>query len=181
MHNKNNLFVVIFFSLIVLLFTSMVNSNGIKEEVDSLRETIQEVLSNEFPVKTLYDTVSVCSQPEDILTIHYIKLTPDPPQKGQELRVQGSGYFKETVTEGSYVDVLVKYGIMTLYSKRIDLCEQAHEIDESCPIEKGNHTIDRLVQLPGKIFPGSYNLYVNAYNVENQQIACLSGHASFGF
>lgn len=153
MHNKNNLFVVIFFSLVILLFASIVNSYGIKEEVDSLKETIQEVLSNEFPVKTLYDTVSVCSEPEDILTIHDIKLTPDPPQKGQELRIQGSGYFKETVYEGAYVDVLVKYGIVTLYSKRLDLCEQAPEVEESCPIEKGNHTVDKLVELPGKIFP----------------------------
>ncbi|CAH1760522.1 15483_t:CDS:2 [Entrophospora sp. SA101] len=164
----------------MLLFASIVNSNRIQEEVDSLKETIQEVLSNEFPVKALYDTVSVCSQPEDILAIHYIKLTPDPPQKGQELRVQGSGYFKETVGEGGYVDVVVKYGIVTIYSKRLDLCEQAPEVDESCPVMKGNHTIDKVAQLPGNIFPGSYNIYVNAYNADNKQIACLSGHASFG-
>ncbi|CAJ0913497.1 8691_t:CDS:2 [Entrophospora sp. SA101] len=171
MHNKNNLFVVVLSSFILLLFASIVNSNRIKEEVDSLKETIEEVLSIEFPVKALYDTISICSQPEDILLIHHIELTPDPPKKGQELRVQGTGYFKETVTDGSYINVVIKYGIMKIYEIRLDLCEKAPEVDENCPIEKGNHTVDKSVEIPGNVFPGSYNMYVNAYNAEDQEIA----------
>ncbi|CAJ0765385.1 20968_t:CDS:10 [Entrophospora sp. SA101] len=130
----------------------------IKEEVDSLKETIEEVLSIEFPVKALYDTISICSQPEDILLIHHIELTPDPPKKGQELRVQGTGYFKETVTDGSYINVVIKYGIMKIYEIRLDLCEKAPEVDENCPIEKGNHTVDKSVEIPGNVFPVSISL-----------------------
>ncbi|CAH1760327.1 6238_t:CDS:10 [Entrophospora sp. SA101] len=139
-------------------FWFTVGDNRIKEEVDSLKETIEEVLSIEFPVKALYDTISICSQPEDILLIHHIELTPDPPKKGQELRVQGTGYFKETVTDGSYINVVIKYGIMKIYEIRLDLCEKAPEVDENCPIEKGNHTVDKSVEIPGNVFPVSISL-----------------------
>jgi ML domain len=84
-------------------------------------------------------------------------LNPDPPVKGETLSVDFKGYLKETVEEGAYVDVLVKYGVVKILQKRFDLCEQAGQVNKSCPVEKGDFTIDKDVELPKEIPPVSIN------------------------
>lgn len=64
-----------------------------------------------------------------------------------------SGTVKETITEGSYVKLVVKYGFIKLIDQTLDLCEQIKNVDLECPVEKGKLSIVKEVELPKEIPP----------------------------
>lgn len=78
-------------------------------------------------------------------------MNPDPPLKGKTLHIDFKGTLSETVTDGAYVVVQVKYGLIQLIKKTFDLCEEIEKIDEKCPLEKGPIQISRDVDLPKAI------------------------------
>lgn len=88
--------------------------------------------------------------------IDSITISPDPPIPGQNLTVTVSGLVVKPITEGSYADVLVKFGLIKLIQRRFDLCELAEENNASvqCPVEPGPLTITETVELPKEIPPG---------------------------
>lgn len=47
----------------------------------------------------------------------------------------------------------VKYGLIRLVSQEADLCEQVQNVDMQCPVEKGNMTLVKQVDLPEEIPP----------------------------
>lgn len=70
---------------------------------------------------------------------------------GQELVIKASGIVSETVEEGAYVALQVKYGLIRLISTKADLCEQVKNVDMECPIEAGPLTFLKSVELPKEI------------------------------
>lgn len=60
---------------------------------------------------------------------------------------------KETIEDGAYVDLEVKYGYIRLISTRADLCKEIKNVELDCPIEKGKITIVKTVDLPKEIPP----------------------------
>ncbi len=64
-----------------------------------------------------------------------------------------SGKLLEDIGEGAYVQLQVKYGLIRLVSTKADLCEQVGNVDLKCPIEKGDVTITKDVDLPREIPP----------------------------
>lgn len=111
---------------------------------------------------------------DDILTIEKVDLVPNPPKayvihecngstcnptiielthgfSGQDLVIKASGTLAEAVEEGAYVALQVKYGLIRLISTKADLCEQVHNVDIECPIEKGDIIITKTVELPQEI------------------------------
>lgn len=72
---------------------------------------------------------------------------------GQTLIITAAGTVSETITEGAYVLLQVKYGLIRLISTTADLCEQIGEVDLECPIEKGLIAITKAVELPNEIPP----------------------------
>lgn len=80
------------------------------------------------------------------MDIKSIKISPDPPQKGQDLNVTVSGTVKQLVEarslrsslwrdlietyillqEGAYALVQVKIGRIKILQKEIDICEEAY-------------------------------------------------------
>lgn len=63
---------------------------------------------------------------------------------------------KDTVTQGAYVEVSVKYGLITLIRETLDLCDHVKEVDLECPIEKGKLTLTKVVKIPPQIPPVSF-------------------------
>lgn len=53
--------------------------------------------------------------------------------------------------------LVVKWGLITLISQTVDLCEQIKEVDLECPLEKGPMTLTKDVKLPNAIPPVSNN------------------------
>lgn len=47
--------------------------------------------------------------------------------------------------------IINQYGVVKLLQKRLDLCEQAKEIDRECPIPAGEFTFTKSVDLPNEI------------------------------
>lgn len=91
-------------------------------------------------------------------SIEYIRITPNPPVKGEDLTVDFKGFLKEEVNEGSMIDVLVKYGAIKLLHKQFDLCEQAQQVNRTCPIEEGDFHLIHTVELPKDIPPVSLSM-----------------------
>ena len=60
---------------------------------------------------------------------------------------------KDTIIQGAYVRIEVKYGFIKLINMQSDLCEQLGNVDLECPIEPGKLVITKSVDLPRQIPP----------------------------
>lgn len=95
-----------------------------------------------------------CESPDSYtLDIKSVDLSPNPPAAGKNLTITASGYLKERVEQGAMVHVEVKYGLIKILQQNIDLCEQASNVNLSCPIEKGEMKLTKEVELPAQIPP----------------------------
>lgn len=63
--------------------------------------------------------------------------------------------FQEQVDDGAYAVLEVKWGLVKILTLTEDLCEQLENFGQSCPLEKGNHTLIREIELPQRIPPVS--------------------------
>ena len=84
-----------------------------------------------------------------------VKLANSGGCRGKELVIKAVGTVKETIEEGAYIELTVKYGLIRLISTKADLCEQIKNVDLECPIEKGILSIVKTVELPEQIPPVS--------------------------
>lgn len=72
---------------------------------------------------------------------------------GKELVIKASGTVKETIEEGAYVLLTVKYGLIRIISTKADFCDQIGNVDMECPVEKGHISVTKNVDLPKEIPP----------------------------
>lgn len=94
------------------------------------------------------------------------------PHSGTPLLITATGNVKGRIAKGSYVKVVVKYGLIQLLSTTADLCDQLGNVDLSCPLENGQMTITKSVDLPSAIPPVSLLL------IHRRSSPCL--HMSIG-
>jgi len=99
--------------------------------------------------------------------------------------------------EGAYINLSVKYGLITLINQRADLCEQMENVDEKCPLE-GVKTITKEVNIPKEVppvcpgsplpcwialilwvFQGKYAVLADVYDEDDKPITCLKATVSF--
>ena len=74
-------------------------------------------------------------------------------------------YVDEEVTGGS-IKVAVKYGIIPIYSSTFELCGEVPKVDLTCPLSKGNHTIDLKETIPSEVPDVSYmRRYLHMYSI----------------
>ncbi|KAK9476085.1 ML domain-containing protein [Lipomyces japonicus] len=124
--------------------------------------------------------IEVCDIDVDqILDITYLKIDPNPPHKGAELYIEGEGILSDSISEGAFVEVEVRYGFIRLVKETIDLCEQLEKVDKACPLEKGVIKFEKTVELPDEIPPGKYNVVARAYKEDFSEITCLSAQVEF--
>ncbi|KAL8671066.1 MAG: hypothetical protein Q9168_004414 [Polycauliona sp. 1 TL-2023] len=120
-----------------------------------------------------------CADPSKyILTIDRVDLDPNPPQKGQALSIKAKGNFTEKIEQDAYINLSVKYGLITLVNTRADLCDQMKEVDESCPLE-GAKDFTKDVTLPKEIPRGTYHVLADVYTNDDEQITCLKATVHF--
>lgn len=55
--------------------------------------------------------------------------------------------------KGAYVQLQVKYGLITLVKQTVDLCEQVSNVDLDCPLDAGTLDLQKDVELPKEIPP----------------------------
>ncbi|KAF2727737.1 hypothetical protein EJ04DRAFT_517075 [Polyplosphaeria fusca] len=120
-----------------------------------------------------------CADPsDDILEIEKVDLSPNPPEAGKTLTIKATGNFKEKVESGK-MHLQVKYGLITLINQDADLCDTVAKADLKCPLEKGEMTLTKDVDLPSQIPPGKYTVLADVYNDDGDKITCLTAHVEF--
>ncbi|KAI9934762.1 hypothetical protein ASPWEDRAFT_53876 [Aspergillus wentii DTO 134E9] len=144
---------------------------------------VSSFFNAQSPIQILGDPVpgdnplEYCADPSpNTLEIKSVDLSPNPPAPGQTLTIKASGNLKERVEPGARVLVEVKYGLITLINQSIDLCEQLGNVDLECPLEKGEMTLTKQVDLPKAIPPGTYNVHADVVSKESKRITCLDAH-----
>jgi hypothetical protein len=95
----------------------------------------------------------LCGTDSDILKVELATVDPDPPIRGAPVTIRVKGHLKEDVSDGTVIHVTVKWGLIQLLKKEFDFCEQAKEVDEHCPVQKGPLSIEKTVELPQNIPP----------------------------
>jgi len=116
---------------------------------------------------------------DDLITIDEVVLTPNPPQAGATLVIEARGTVKETILDGAYVNLEVKYGYIRLISTQANLCKEVKNVDLECPIEPGAISITKPVDLPKEIPPGKYTVQADVYTKDDVHITCLTATVNF--
>ncbi|KAH8599344.1 hypothetical protein B0O99DRAFT_504687, partial [Bisporella sp. PMI_857] len=70
----------------------------------------------------------------------------------------------QNLEQGSFVLLLVNYGLITLINQSFDICDNLDSIDDSCPIQDSVLNITKTFKIP-KISPHSdYRIKATAYS-----------------
>jgi len=123
-----------------------------------------------------------CAPQDDyLLHIESVDLSPNPPEAGKTLSIVAKATLKEPIEKGAYVNLQVKYNnIITLIKQTVDLCEQVSNVDLDCPLDKGELSITKDVDLPSQIPPGLYTVLADAFTVDDKHLTCLTAKVHFG-
>jgi len=114
----------------------------------------------------------------DTITIDNVDLSPNPPKPGSELLIKASGTVLETIEDGAYVKLVVKYGLIRLISTTADFCEQLGNVDLKCPLEKGPLTVLKSVEIPKEVPPVSRFCHVVSLVSRVHGMRLVAGHVS---
>jgi hypothetical protein len=121
-----------------------------------------------------------CADPaDDIVKIEKVDLSPNPPKPGEKLSIKASGNIKKDIEEGSKMHLQVKYGLITLINQEADFCETIEKADLKCPLEKGDLSMTKDVDLPKEIPPGTYTVLADVYTADGDKITCLTSKITF--
>ncbi|KAI9460885.1 ML domain-containing protein [Lactarius psammicola] len=122
-----------------------------------------------------------CGLPTDPIQIESITVSPDPPKPGQDLTVLVKAQAQEQVQDGAYADVQVKLGLIKILQKQFDLCKEARNANTSvqCPVEKGSYVVEHTVALPKEIPQAKFNVNVQAYTIDDDDLFCVKLEVSF--
>ena len=58
-----------------------------------------------------------------------------------------------TINTGAKVKITVYYGMIRILDQDFDICENLDQVDMKCPIEKGEITVTKGVDIPKQIPP----------------------------
>ncbi|CAH0019272.1 unnamed protein product [Clonostachys rhizophaga] len=116
---------------------------------------------------------------QDLVQVQLLSTDPNPVKAGKQVSVKATLDIKKTVTRGSYVKVVVKYGLIQLLSTTADLCEQISSAGMDCPVEAGKHQISFKADMPSVIPPGTYNVLADAYSEDDEPLTCMKAAVNF--
>ncbi|KAI0361208.1 hypothetical protein OH77DRAFT_1391654 [Trametes cingulata] len=136
----------------------------------------QELLSNPSSLALGQDwDWTDCGTDSHIVRIDSIQVTPDPPQRGEDLSITVQGVASQDVEDGAYADVTVKVGVIKILQKEFDICEEASKANASiqCPVEKGTHKVTQTVTLPKEIPPAQFKVNIRGYTDSDDDLLCL--------
>ncbi|KAA8650640.1 hypothetical protein EYZ11_002801 [Aspergillus tanneri] len=115
-----------------------------------------------------------CTDPaSDVIQIESVDLSPNPPLPGQTLIIKAKGTLQKKIEKGAYVLLQVKYGLITLIKQQADLCDQIVNVDLKCPLEEGDMSLTKKVDLPRQIPPGKYSVHADVFTKDDERITCL--------
>jgi len=158
------------------LFLLSASARSFFQQVAGTQERIE---TQDKPVPGNSPVLTCSEQDDNILDVEIIDLAPNPPLAGERLLITATGVLREDLRNGSTVDVILKYGFITLYKNTLDLCENAGQIDMKCPVRAGEYVLSKSVDIPKQIPPGMYIVIANAHTEDGRPITCLTATVRF--
>lgn len=152
-----------------------VSAAAISSFLDYSQSPVGVDTTDAVPVKGDNPLVYCNAPAENILQIDQVDLSPNPPKPGEVLTITASGTFNQPVEKGAYVNLVVKYGLITLIKQTADLCDQVSNVDLKCPLNAGKMTLTKQVELPKQIPPGKYSVLADVYTKSSEHVTCLEG------
>lgn len=129
---------------------------------------------------------------DDVLTITSISAAPSDPKPGRgELQVTVQGTTSQDITDGAYIEVTVKLGLIKLLQKRFDLFAElradsttvgssdgsilnvAQQKDSVIPA--GDFTLTYTLKMPREIPRAKFTISASFWNADDADIATLVG------
>jgi hypothetical protein len=112
------------------------------------------------------------------LQITDFKLEPNPPRKGEKVKVQVKGKLASEITAGAKVTYSVKFGLIQLTKKTADLCELLSKIKDKdvpkCPVKAGELAVVREQEFPSEAPAGKYTIEAEAVAADGKTtILCV--------
>lgn len=159
----------------LLLTAPLISAASFPSFFDPSQATIKTA-GRELPVEG-ENPLEYCQNPENhLLKIKSVDLSPNPPKPGTTLTIQASGTLNERIEKGATVSLEVKWGLITLISQTVDLCDELKNVDMECPLEKGAMVLTKQVDLPKQIPPGKYSVLADVYDKDQKQVTCLKAN-----
>ena len=161
---------------------NVLNGNKIGSLSDSLKNVVVDVFpgnNDDRPVPGDLPIVQCEATTHQILNLQSVTLDPNPPVRGANLTFTAVGYLQETIEDGAYVEVDVRYGYIKLLHQTFDLCEEIQKVDLECPIKKGPQALLKEVEIPAEVPPGKYIVNARAYTKDDEFITCLNAVVDF--
>ncbi|XP_003387343.1 PREDICTED: putative phosphatidylglycerol/phosphatidylinositol transfer protein DDB_G0278295 isoform X2 [Amphimedon queenslandica] len=117
----------------------------------------------------LGDIWTDCSKSSDPAKLINLTITPDPPQKGKEIKVDAFFTLKENVTSGS-IKLTLKYFFVPV-SETYDICKDAIG---GCPLSDGTHEIVIQDSIPGSAPSGHYKGSAVLTDQSGRELGCIN-------
>ncbi|KAF9513662.1 hypothetical protein BS47DRAFT_1343887 [Hydnum rufescens UP504] len=116
-----------------------------------------------------------CGSPTDAILLQSLKVSPDPPQPGEELTVFAKGRVQKEIKEGAYANVVVKLGVIKLLQKQFDVCEEARNTNATirCPVKEDDYTVQQTVTIPTEVPRAKFLVQVRGFTVEEEDMLCV--------
>ena len=99
--------------------------------------------------------------------------------RGATLSIAAKGTLNEDIEEGAKVHLQVKYGLITLINQEAQLCDYVKEVDQECPLKKGDLELGKSVNIPNEVPPGKYTVLADVFTRDGDKITCLTATVSF--
>ncbi|MGK5734279.1 ML domain-containing protein [Streptomyces sp. URMC 124] len=126
----------------------------------------------------------------DPLQIESIRTTPDPPMPGTSLKATVKAAAQEEIVDGAYIEVVVKLGLVKLFTKRYDLFEKlrgdtsdwsltADTAPGGEPIMPGNVELTFGMDLPRETPQAKFTVNARGYTVDDDDLFSLDFRVDF--
>ncbi|XP_011404563.1 PREDICTED: putative phosphatidylglycerol/phosphatidylinositol transfer protein DDB_G0282107 [Amphimedon queenslandica] len=111
-----------------------------------------------------------CLNSDDLAKVLSVTLTPDPPAKGQDLKVDAEIELYEEIDSGS-VELKITYGIFNIPVRTVtfDLCTVA---EEDCPL-KEKVSLSISDEIPGASPSGNYKGKAEVTDQSGRKLVCI--------
>lgn len=128
-----------------------------------------------FNIKDINFRMEVCEEPRSSFKLYNFETVPENPRRGEDVTIRMNGVLDEDVKIGSEIVVNVKYKMINLLRKQLDLCdslEKEEKLNLKCPLEKGEKQFEYTFEIPRGVPLGEYVVDLLLRNEDESMIFC---------
>jgi len=150
----------------------IINQSELIHDSDGEKRVQKKIIGNghnDLETNTTVEWYS-CSSADSVLIIDEINLVPDPPKRGNKVKVELYGFLLRDIEVGSRIKITIKYGSVLIYRDDLSLCDLV-----ACPMKRGELYATYETSIYSYIPRGTYKADAYAWEPDKQEIACAYG------